>query len=1108
MRISIVVPIFNVPKLLLDACLESVSKQTLRPDEFEIILVDDCSTDSATLNTLREFARPNSQIIRHPDNRGLNAARHSGVKAATGDYVVFIDGDDILTRDAIESLRMVAHQTNADIVTAPLYRWDPEHKMYADQPFFAKPFPVKYRNRLRAALSVQHSFTMCARLFRRELLSDDVFNLPREVLHEDITTFIRILFKAAIVSHIHRTIYYYTVNSASITSRFSALHADGMFFALDDWIANARRHELYEELFSAMAEGAKILTNRCIEQCIIQEKLTDDDKFEIIRSIGEKYRALPIALTAEKLKGVQFLAWLYEQSTPGEDGSRQKIGEALPTKKCPRASAASVFDKGLIPSATALQLRYKIVFICQVDYQLRNATRFCQELNGRGYNCAILDNSLFASGGTRQLPDDEIGIFSHVDYIKIQNTPYGPDWLSTARLVLAFNDFNDDFREALEYRHRLRMPSVGIVEGINDFMRLDFDDYRYLPYRRSDYVFLAGDNDRKYFEDRKTFVVGLPIIEKLHGKKVSFPERPLAVVNVNFTYGVLENRRAEFISKTREAIEAVGVDWVITQHPMDTADLTSLPVSNQTQYELIDAGSIFISRFATGILEAIASGKPAIYFNPHGEKVEKFKEPFGAFSIATTVSELADAIRQAISDIRAGVDFRKRGAKFLEHHTGYRGAGPSASTRLADAVEEILSESRDKAENLAQLISTTVDEPRATVAPPEQGHVPSEPRALESPVQSPTEIRRRKWWKDPRAIALAIAVAVAVSPFVSPALRPFRVDLWYSAALIAMLTIAGNLFKKTLRRRFFGMSQRLESLEARLAEMENRLAKNDERLDFHGAYLKNHDVFIGGLESRLDNRLEDFDELLEVLDGKVKTLSLPDVSVGLVAALRSMRALWVNPNAGAVAYSKSEHGHGLLMSLLVEEERAKPGTLAGSHLIEIGTTRERFVEQSSTEKLSIFSAITGVKFTTVDVDPIHTERARTFFNNLSLDARAITMKGENYLALYEGSLDFVYLDAFDYDHGKHSQERRARYRDLLQTDINDQECWQMHKLCAQQVSHKMRVGGLVVVDDTWTDQEGTYDGKGRLAVPLLLEKGFEVLAVTTNTVALRRIEIR
>jgi FkbM family methyltransferase len=542
---------------------------------------------------------------------------------------------------------------------------------------------------------------MCGRLFRRDILSDDVFDLPLGQLHEDVTTFVRILFKSNVVAHTKRAIYYYTFNPKSITNNFSEEHANGMFRGFDDWVANARRVGLLSELSQCMTGGIEKLVNICVERCALSDILGIDEKITILQDIDRKYSALPVPRIAPSLRGTKFLARFEGQNFEEHNGPiEDAIEENFPK---PRQNGdGPTLPKGMQPSAMASRLKDKIVLIGQVDYQIRNAAVLARELRLRGYSCVILDNSAFASGGRRQLRPEESDIFGQAEHVKVEKSPYEADWLSTARLVVTFNDFNDDFREALEYRNRLGLPSVGMVEGINDFLRVDFAPYRHLPYRRCDYVFLAGEDDRRYFEDRQTHVVGLPIIEVLGSKQPSFPVKPTAVLNVNFTYGALEHERDGFLECATKAFAAAGVDYVITQHPMDKGNLEGLPVSDRTQYQLIDEGTVFVSRFATGILEALASGKPAVYFNPHAEKVEKFKAPMGAFEIATTEGELVNALRRVLDDVEKGVDFRKRALPLLKRHTAYRSEGSSVSERFGDAVSSVLQEN-DRQRSISDL---------------------------------------------------------------------------------------------------------------------------------------------------------------------------------------------------------------------------------------------------------------------------------------------------------------------------------------------------------------------------------------------------------------------
>lgn len=689
MKISVVVPVHDVPRDLLKACLDSLGMQTLRQQEYEIIIVDDCSSSPETIEGIEEFAqrRANAQLVRHSKNLGLNEARRSGVKAASGDYVVFVDGDDPVTRDGLELLRMEAERVDADLVTAPMFHWDHSEKRLDENRSTFKPLPVDHTKRLEFVLSGEGSWSMCGRLFRRVLLSDDIFDFPQHRLHEDITTFTRIVLKAKTVSHCAKPIYFYTRNPNSITAEFGNRHVDGILGAARDWITDLKAHGLFNELANAASVGAEKLTNTCISRCFASKGLSDNDKLQALRKIREDYFDLSLEHSDWTHPAVQLV--LEANDDMFEEGSPllTELAKIFPDA-ARRSGEALKF--GIGPSDMALRLKDKIVIIGQVDYQVRSAAAFARDLRLQGHPCVVLDNSGFAADGKRKFPPNEEHIFFRTQHIRVEGGPYPIDWLSSAKLVIVFNDFNEDFRDALEFRNRLDLPSVCAVEGINDFLRVDFEGYRLLPYRRCGSVFLAGEHDEKYFNDRDTYVTGLAVIEELVGKAATFPKKPFAVLNVNFTYGSLEQERDGFVQEAQKAFDMLGLDWQITQHPMDQGQLAGLPVSGRTQYELIDEGTVFVSRFATGILEALASGKPAIYFNPHREKVDKFKEPMGAFDIATNGEELGRALHKALKDVEDGVDFRQRAKGFLKLHTGWEPEGPTAGENFAAAAMTLL----------------------------------------------------------------------------------------------------------------------------------------------------------------------------------------------------------------------------------------------------------------------------------------------------------------------------------------------------------------------------------------------------------------------------------
>lgn len=102
MDISIIIPVYNVGECL-KASVESVQKQTYK-GTMEIILVDDGSSDNS-LSVAEELAKTDKRIkVIHQENTGVSAARNVGLEMATGKYIMFLDGDDIITKTAIENL--------------------------------------------------------------------------------------------------------------------------------------------------------------------------------------------------------------------------------------------------------------------------------------------------------------------------------------------------------------------------------------------------------------------------------------------------------------------------------------------------------------------------------------------------------------------------------------------------------------------------------------------------------------------------------------------------------------------------------------------------------------------------------------------------------------------------------------------------------------------------------------------------------------------------------------------------------------------------------------------------------------------------------------------
>ena len=118
MKVSIVVPVYNVESYIED-CIKSVASQTYK-GEIECIIINDCTPDGSC-TVIERFIKEYKgniefKLLHHTRNRGLSAARNTGIDAATGEYIYFLDSDDEITPDCIELLAEPLKKEKYDFV--------------------------------------------------------------------------------------------------------------------------------------------------------------------------------------------------------------------------------------------------------------------------------------------------------------------------------------------------------------------------------------------------------------------------------------------------------------------------------------------------------------------------------------------------------------------------------------------------------------------------------------------------------------------------------------------------------------------------------------------------------------------------------------------------------------------------------------------------------------------------------------------------------------------------------------------------------------------------------------------------------------------------------
>jgi CDP-glycerol glycerophosphotransferase len=223
-RISVVVPIYNVERYL-EACLESIAGQTF--DDLEVVMVDDGSTDGSAAIAEAFAARdPRFKLVSRP-NGGLSAARNTGIAAATGEFLAFVDSDDMLMPRAYELLLGSLEQTGSDFASGNAVRFTSAGEKPAR--FLARAFrESQQRTHITKNRRLLADRTAWNKLWRRSFWDAHGLRFPEGRIYEDIPVTLPLHFAADAVDIIAEPVYRYRIREGadrSITQRRAEVRA-------------------------------------------------------------------------------------------------------------------------------------------------------------------------------------------------------------------------------------------------------------------------------------------------------------------------------------------------------------------------------------------------------------------------------------------------------------------------------------------------------------------------------------------------------------------------------------------------------------------------------------------------------------------------------------------------------------------------------------------------------------------------------------------------------------------------------------------------------------------------------------------------------------------
>ena len=281
MKVSVIIPFYKVAPFI-RRCAVSLLEQTL--GEVEFIFVDDASPDESRAileEEIRNHPDRNARILTHEVNKGLPAARNTGLAAATGDFIYHCDSDDWVEKDMLEKMYEAAGSTGADFIYCDFFLNFGEKERYMVTPDYTEPDRMIKEGFLAGLMK----YNVWNKMARRELYLSSGIRFPDgHGMGEDMTM-ILLGTKARKVTAVHQALYHYVkLNSNAFSNTFSQRHLDDILFntkrtlnGLEDW--ETEEKDLYLNLFKLNVKLPLLLSGDRAQYGIWKEWFPESDPY-------------------------------------------------------------------------------------------------------------------------------------------------------------------------------------------------------------------------------------------------------------------------------------------------------------------------------------------------------------------------------------------------------------------------------------------------------------------------------------------------------------------------------------------------------------------------------------------------------------------------------------------------------------------------------------------------------------------------------------------------------------------------------------------------------------------------------------------------------------
>lgn len=261
-KFSVLIPVYNVQKYI-EECMNSIVNQTYT--NYEVVVVDDGSTDDSGV-ICDKYISDKIKVI-HKKNEGLLMARRTAIEIASGDYCVFVDSDDYVSLELLESLNDKIKKYQADIVVYNAYKVS-EKDIIKEVPRFSEEGLIIDKNKkemfLKELLLEEQLNNIWIKAIKTDLLKNDPtnFDVIKTSMGEDIIQSLYPCFNANRIYYSNEYLYYYRDNASSMTRKYDDTHLENELLKFNSSIYFLKKQ--YIDYFEQKDNVSKGITTRTL----------------------------------------------------------------------------------------------------------------------------------------------------------------------------------------------------------------------------------------------------------------------------------------------------------------------------------------------------------------------------------------------------------------------------------------------------------------------------------------------------------------------------------------------------------------------------------------------------------------------------------------------------------------------------------------------------------------------------------------------------------------------------------------------------------------------------------------------------------------------------